>query len=233
MDAAFPDHMMPEITKFFTTENSREPGRDVYDDVFAIDGFFPPQRKREVAKMMQIARSVSPKVVMEIGSDKGGGFYHWCKSLTTVKRAIAVEIRGCPYAGEFKKAFPHIDFLFEGRSSLLPETVAAVAKWLGEDKIDALFIDGDKSYFLRDLELYRPMMSPGAVAFMHDIQDPSPGRAFADAVKIVPRSERVIDVSESREAEAREAAGEPAASSHEHWLRHWKGQSCGVGVLYV
>lgn len=232
MDAAFPAHMMPAIREFFAAEATRVPGDAVYFDVFKNEGFFPLQRQFELLKMIHTARTVNPRVVMEIGADKGGGFYHWCKGLVGLKKAIAVEIRGCPYAEEFVKAFPDLKFLFRGESSLSKTCHSAVQEFLGEDKIDVLFIDGDKARFVDDLRFYLPFLRPGGIAFMHDIQDPSPGRAFEEARKLAKSWETIIDKSDADAAVERERKGIPPAGSHEGWLRVWKGASCGVGVLH-
>lgn len=236
MDADFPETMLANIERFFTTESRRQRGQDVYPAVFANEGFFPLQRKRELAKMLSTAREAKPRIVMEIGADKGGGFYHWVKSLSTVERAIAVEIRGTPYAAAFQKAFPAQDLLFLGGPSRAPETLAAVRTFLGDSRLDVLFIDGDKSHFFTDFEAYYPLMrKQTGIIFMHDITDPAPGAAFAKAVADprVQRHTTIIDTSEVAPALAREAAGTPATDSYEGWLRQWRGASCGVGVLYV
>ena len=182
--------------------------------------------------MMQLARSINPKVVYEIGADKGGGLYHWCKCLTSVKRVIACEIRGTPYRSLFEKHFPHLDFLWLEGSSYEPASVARVKKWLGADKLDCLFIDGDKGQFVLDFELHQPFLSQGAIVFTHDVQYPAPFEAFKQIAPKGKRSEKVVDISESKEACARAEQGLPAASSHEEWLRIWQGQSAGFGVVY-
>lgn len=233
MDAPFNPEMMNGIRKFFESDSSREPGLDVYDDVFNVDMFLPLQRKAELAKMMQIARSYNPKVVYEIGTCDGGGLYHWCKSITTVKRVIACEVRGTPYQNEFEKAFPLIDFLWIGESSYAPSSIDTIKKWLGEDTIDCVFIDGDKSFFDLDFHLIKGFMSSKSVAFMHDITDPAPGNAFNSVISAGFRNERIIDRSDTEIALDRQFKGMPPENGYEQWLRHWYGRSCGVGVIYI
>lgn len=232
MDADFPEGLLPDIELFFRSEAQRKPGEDVYPAVFERPCFFPLQRQRETARMMQIARSVKPKVVYEIGADKGGGLYHWCKSLPTVQRVIACEIRGTPYSKLFEQHFPAIDFLWLNGSSYDPAIVRRVKSWLGEDKLDCLFIDGDKGQFFLDFESYKPFIGSGGIVFTHDVQDPAPFEAFKQIAPLGKRSEKVIDISESEEACERAARGEPIGSSYENWLRIWQGQSAGFGVIY-
>lgn len=231
----WPDGFLELAEQFLADDHLRLPWLDIYPEVFATPLFFPLQRQRELAAMMRIARSISPVTVMEIGADKGGGLYHWCKCLPTVRRVIACEIGGLPYAHLFERTFPYLKFhWFEG-SSYSPEIVAGVKLRLGQSGrgIDCLFIDGDKLAFLRDFDAYLSLMSPGGIVFMHDVQDREPGRAFDQAASRGYRTELILDTTDSREAMAREEAGIPSTGPHEAWLRHWRGASCSVGVIYL
>ena len=234
MDAPFPPGMVEEIEKFFAEDSFRQPGLDYYEAVFRTQLFFPLQRKAELAWMMQIARKVCPTTVMEIGADKGGGLYHWCKCLLSVRRVIGCEIRGTPYQSEFAKAFSQINFVWMERGSLPPPAIVR-DPLLANHKIDVLFIDGDKNRFLEDFDAYRPLMSNHGVVFMHDINEHgSPMRRAFDTVAArgYPHAV-VIDTTESAEAKMRELDGIPASNPHEGWLRHWNGRSCGVGAIWM
>jgi hypothetical protein len=230
MDESFPPGMLDDIARFFADEARREPGLDLYPDVFETAYFFPLQRKGELAAMMRLARSVQPKVVMEIGADKGGGLYHWCKCLPSVQRVVACEVRGLPYAPLFEKKFPHLSFLWLHGSSYDPGNVRRVAEWLSGDQINCLFLDGDKGAFLDDFRAYVPLAN--GLVFVHDIQDPAPGAAFKSMTEGRQWS-TIFDRADSHWAMERASRGIPPASAHEAWLRHWEGRSCGVGVLYL
>jgi predicted O-methyltransferase YrrM len=234
MDDPFPSGLLPSIEKFFESEETREPGENLYPDIFLTELFFPLQRQRELARMMEIAREYEPKVVYEIGADKGGGLYHFCKSLPTVTRVIACEVRGTPYQHLFEKAFPHIDFLWLAESSYGVEAVSRIKEWLGSDTLDVVFIDGDKSAFELDFDTVQPMLSKVSVVFMHDVTDPAPGAAFNAVVqRKVGHCSTIIDRTDATEACQRENEGIPSTGSHEGWLRHWKGRSYGVGVIRI
>jgi hypothetical protein len=171
---------------------------------------------------------------MEIGADKGGGLYHWCMCLPTVRNVIACEIRGMPYRHEFDDAFGEkIDFLWEPDGSYLPKTVESVARFLSydkADKIDVLFIDGDKLGMLKDFEAYLPLMrQPGGVVFIHDIQDHEPYHQFKAIMERGYRTEVILDKSEYFD---KPFDWEPK-TPWEQWLKHWRGRSCGVGVVYL
>lgn len=228
-DADFPKGMVEEWEAFLAADKT-PPGLDVYDAVFETGLCFPLQRKAELRRMIEVARSVEPKTVMEIGADKGGGLYHWCK-IPTVRNVIACEIRGTPYIDAFRRAFPDLQLMAFGRSSLDPTVWGAVSHNCG--LIDVLFIDGDKTKFVEDFDAYLPLMNPRGVVFMHDITDREPGRAFEAVQSRGYRTEWIVDRSEAFEAVSREERGVEATTAHEAWLRHWKGGSCGVGVIWL
>ncbi len=231
MDPDFPKAMLPNIEKFLEQDHHRPPGYNIYDDVFDTSCFYPLQRKRELATMIATARDANPKVIYEIGADKGGSLYHWCKCFPLVEKIIACEIRGTPYRYLFEKAFPEIKFLWIEGSSYDKENVERVVAFLGEKELDVLFIDGDKSAFHVDFDIYQPMMADTGIVFMHDIRDDGPRQSFELLQKRGWKAGIILDESEAHEAVAREKRGEPLTSEHEYWLRYWKGASCGVGVF--
>lgn len=236
MDDPYPEGMVDEIKRFLADDHKRRRGEDWYLDVFETQTFFPLQRRHELAEMMRRARQIRPRVVMEIGADKGGGLYHWAKCLPTVDRIIACEIRGCPYKTMFDRAFPHIDFLWLEDTSQ-DDNDAFVQGWLqtigGISRIDILFIDGDKTKFLEDFDAYLPLMSQDGLVFMHDVQDRLPKEAYETVLARGYRGETIIDTSESLEQEVLDMQGVPPRNPYEAWLRHWKGSSCGVGVIHL
>lgn len=253
MDANFPKGMIESISDFLTTKHRYlKKGQDIYQQVFDHSLMFPLQRQRELTRMIQIARSIQPKTVFEIGSDKAGGLYHWCQCIDTVENVIACEIRGVPYSAAFEEAFPDLDFLWLGASSYEMGVVHAVQRWLGQggrctkpslpkgggglkkrSHIDVLFIDGDKSYFDRDFDCYLPLMNPKGIVFMHDITDSVPREAYEKVIARGYRHEEIIDKQDYHDSDSRRMEGIPARTPHEQWLRHWKGTSCGVGVIYL
>jgi predicted O-methyltransferase YrrM len=239
MDSDFPSAMLPEIEEFLSKDSERESGLDLYPGVFDTQHFFPLQRKEELKKMIQTARKVEPKVIMEIGADKGGGLYHWCKCFPSVERIIGCEIRGTPYSSLFERSFPNVNFLWLPVSSYDNKTLNAVHRWLGEErpdrlKIDVLFCDGEKSYFKKDIDAYLPFMSPKGVMFLHDITDwDGPPQAFEYAQSLGFRTETIIDKSDTMQSLGRAIQGQAATTPYESWLRHWAGTSCGVGVVWM
>lgn len=230
LDAPFPEGLVDDVASVLADDAARPRGLNYYADVFNSDLFFPLQRQKELAWMMERARVIQPVTVMEIGADKGGGLYHWIKCLPSVRNVIACEIRGTPYSAEFEKAFPEHFFLWMPHSSRDPDIRVMIKRLV--QSINCLFIDGDKGTFEEDFDFYLPLLSPDARVFMHDMQDDSPRRAF-DRVSARSgwRGEVFIDRSDADAAVEREKKGLPPDGPHEAWLRHWKGRSCGVGML--
>jgi cephalosporin hydroxylase len=236
---SFPKGIQEEWARFVKDNGALEPGRDMYPEIFDNGLLFPLQRRNEMALMMQLARSVSPRVVMEIGSDKGGGFFHWCKSLPTVRRAVAAEFRGVPFIDAFLKLFPATGFCFIEGSSFDPSNVQKVREFLEQNpiqpgKLDCLFIDGDKNGTAKDFAAYAPLVRPGGLVFIHDVEmkDIHPSQFFYSLAADY-RIMAILDGREGREAEARERAGEKCTTAYEGWLRIWKWTSCGVGVVQM
>lgn len=225
-----PDNLDLMFRDIFESGDAAD-GVGLSNDVFDHGTLFPLQRKAEMWWMLQQANSIQPKVVFEIGADKGGGLYHWCKCIPTVERAIGCEFRGTPYSEEFKKGFSDIDFLFLPKSSYDPSTVSEVKSWLGEDLIDVLFIDGDKCKFDVDFDCYLPLMNPNGIVFMHDIQDKAPRDGYDKSCsKSGFRHVEYVDISDY---EALRDSGDVPATAWDGWLSTWGGSSCGVGAIYL
>lgn len=229
-EAPMPLNIAPAWETFLQGDTLlRPPGLGTYREVFDHPTIFPLQRAREMQRMLEAASVYWPTTVFEIGADKGGGLYHWCK-LPSVRQVIACEMRGTPYAESFEKAFPHIDFLWLPQSSFDSQTVAQVAEWLDTTKIDVLFIDGDKSKFKNDFDAYKPLMATPGIVFVHDINnDKVPLSGYKAILAGGYRHSEIIDISEYQDL----AGSRKPETPHEHWLMYWHGRSCGVGVIYL
>jgi hypothetical protein len=227
--------MWPEIEpawRDYLANDRNLPGGYVYGDIFDHPWIFPLQRRGEMAAMMELAEQIQPRVVCEIGSDKGGGFYHWVQR-RTVHKAIALEIRGVPFAEPMRQHFPHIQFCCEAASSYAPETVEKVKRFLDDEPVDCLFLDGDKGAFDKDWAAYAPLVRKGGLVFIHDVQDEIAPRKFFHSLKDRYRLTTLRDCREGAEAMKRKAAGIQSTSAHDGWLYHWGVTSCGVGVIHL
>lgn len=234
MDDPMPDWIVPNWTTFLSEK--RRPCNDgTFQELFDTD-LMPLQRRAEITKMINLLLDMSPPVrtIMEIGTDRGTTFYHWLRAFPNLKKAVGVEIRGVPFARLFEKAFPDVQFLWVPSSSYAPSTVAKVREFLGEDKLDYLFIDGDKSHFDTDFWLYRPMMADTGLMAMHDVFDnnsPMQNAYLNTSVHFTKRM-AVIDHSDRDRLKERELVNPGfAKNSYQDWLRHWSYTSCGYGCV--
>lgn len=234
MDAPLPQNLTAEWQKFLADDESMF-GLDCYDKVFDHGLLFPLQRRKETAKMIRLARSIQPQIVVEIGADKGASFYHWIRGLPTVKEAWAIEIRGVPYIDAFQEMFLGVKVRGIAESSYDRLVFNEFKDQVG-GPIDCLFLDGDKGQFLTDFDLYYPLVRKGGLIFMHDIYPCGPNDPTVAAWKVIKKggykTSEIIDFSEVDEEVEREKASEPPKTSHAGWVRHWKRSSCGVGVVH-
>lgn len=219
MDDPFPAGMMEEWRAFLSQERQ-------LSDVFATQLLFPLQRQRENAAMLRLASRA--EAVMEVGADKGGSVWLWCKALKSLRYMIACEVRGCPYKQLMEVAFPHISFMWVEESSLNVRAVSRVRSWVAHSQpLDALFIDGDKSHFDDDFDNYRSCVSDTSLVFMHDVCDEPMKSQYASVLRRGYQSSLIVDHSEVDELIAQ------PANPHEAWLHHWGKRSCTVGVVHM
>lgn len=228
----FPPGLADAWNRFLETDAQRRRGLDVYPELFAEPILFPLQRKRELTAMMRSARAIQPRIVVEIGSDKGGGFYHWIKCHPAVELAIAIEIRGVPLIEPMARAFPDVIVRGIAGSSYEMATVCAVREMLDGRPIDCLFLDGEKCFFNLDFDAYLPLMRVGGKVFLHDINPHGTDDELAPPVKVFQGlcqkfpGQTIIDASEAAEIDQPRTA-------YESWLKFWGQRSCGVGILTV
>lgn len=225
-----PDWTLRKWRRFLLSEGTREKGGDSYDDVFR-SALFPLQRRRELNQVMRLVRPRAPRVVCEIGASRGGSIYHWIKCLPSVSRMIAAEVGPIPYKELFEHAFPEIDFRWLERGSRHKVDLERLRPWLGRDTIDVLFVDGQKGAYRKDFALYLPLMAQDGIVLFHDVNGPA-GRPTTKAFREIARrgykSETIVDTSEVRDCKGREDL-----TAYEKWVKHWNGESGGVGVIYL
>jgi predicted O-methyltransferase YrrM len=238
-DAPFPAGMVQEIDRFMREDKSPR-GLDLYPDLFTSPLFFPLQRQAEMAAMTRLVRDHfdkhGPNTFMEIGTDKGGSLYHWCKAFPTLRQVLAFEIRGTPYSGVFQDTFKEIKFWWGCASHSIAEVAGqgGVIQFLNfKPSIDVLFIDGDKGRMEEDFDTFRPLMSEGGVVMMHDVTDDGPKQAFERVTSRGYKTHLIHDVTDYKMSAERQKSGWPALNPHDGWLRHWRGRSCGVGVIFI
>jgi predicted O-methyltransferase YrrM len=142
------------------------------------------QRTWELMSLVAEVRRLSPKVVVEIGTHRGGSLYCWAAVAARDAHLVSIDIpndaEGIGSRAADEARFR--GFLRPGQTltcirsdSHLPSTRAALARDLGGREIDFLWIDGDHSYegVRADFALYAPLVRPGGLIALHDIH-PNP-----------------------------------------------------------
>jgi cephalosporin hydroxylase len=142
---------------------------DLFD--FASRVFPAHQQRKEILGFADLASTLSPKVVVEIGTAESGTQFLLGETLTSAELSLALDlrVRNRKLLGEFtRKGLNRI--IIEG-SSYEPGTVNRVATVLANQKIDVLFIDGDHTYagVRADYEAYKGFVRNGGLIAFHDI----------------------------------------------------------------
>lgn len=207
----------------------------ICDEVFTTS-LFPLQRQAEMRQMRRLICERIPltRSIIDVGSDKGGGVYHWCEWFPSLEKMIVIEPRGTPYAPLFEKAFPSVRFLWITASSHSAATQRTVKEFLGDDKLDIAFIDGDKTATRRDFDTYAPMMRQGGCVLIHDINLRGHPQDTFRELSATHEHHAIIDLSElPPDYKSIAPTTAPRFPAYDQWLKHWGDTSAGVGVLYI
>ena len=151
-----------------------------FGNAFISEFIKPAQVKEEISALLHFLKHLKPKVILEIGTARGGTLFLWTFIASDDATIISIDLPGGPFGGgypllrkilykSFKRHKQRI-VLIRGNSHSL-RTLRRVKEVLGEKKIDFLFIDGDHSYegVKRDFEMYSPLVRKGGVIALHDI----------------------------------------------------------------
>ncbi|SRX75619.1 class I SAM-dependent methyltransferase [Aequorivita antarctica] len=152
-------------------------GRGYYDRI-SLNQF-----KEEFRAFADYIKAAEPKVVVEIGTKKGGSFFIWARYLKP-RHLISIDLPGGIHGGGFpKQKIPFMKFFVSddkhAKVSIIlgdshqTETLEKLKSVLKGEKIDFLFIDGDHRYegVKSDFEMYKPLVKPGGLIGFHDIVD--------------------------------------------------------------
>jgi len=130
------------------------------------------QNSRELFVFLNILKGIEPKVLVEIGASQGYTAWAFCHVCDWVF-SIDIDICKAKWIGNDPKYWPiylNLDSIRESSPVILS---GMIKKIVGEDFVDALFIDGNHDIVCarRDYELYTPLVrSEGIIAF-HNIFD--------------------------------------------------------------
>lgn len=139
----------------------------------------PTQIPSEIKQLAKEVKNLSPRILMEIGTAKGGTLYIWSRYLESCLRIISIDLPEGLFGGgfpqtkiKFFKLFaPYKELYFLRGDSHSVEIAGRIFQILKDDKVDFLFIDGDHTYegVKRDFEMYSELVRPGGIIAFHDI----------------------------------------------------------------
>jgi len=165
--------------KRFKTDNSEDALNFIQSLCFGF-AIRLAQVKSEFLNLLNIFKQKAPKVVMEIGTARGGTLFCFSKLAPEDATIISVDLPGgnfgggypkskVPFYNSFKKNGQKMFLLRE--NSHAEETVTKVKDILNGKKIDFLFIDADHTYegVKRDFELYSPLLAKNGIVAFHDV----------------------------------------------------------------
>ncbi|WP_338733345.1 class I SAM-dependent methyltransferase [Mangrovimonas cancribranchiae] len=150
-------------------------GRGYYDRISLH------QFKDEFRSFVNYVKKTEPKIVVEIGTKKGGSFFMWARYLKP-NHLISIDLPGGIHGGGFpKQKIPFMKyFLSDKKNSKVSvvlgdshkkETYNQLVNKLNGRQIDFLFIDGDHRYegVKSDYEMYSGLVKKGGLIAFHDI----------------------------------------------------------------
>jgi predicted O-methyltransferase YrrM len=131
------------------------------------------QRYDELMPLLDKVEELRPRFVCEIGTSAGGTLYLLTRASRDDALIISVDL-AIPHhtrAARARLAGRRQRLVSIEGDSHSAETKNAVVKELGGNRLDVLFIDGDHSYegVRADFEQYAPLVRPGGIVALHDI----------------------------------------------------------------
>lgn len=147
----------------------------------ALQQIIAIQNRYEITEYLKIIQQKKPKVIVEIGTARGGMLYCLCQLAAPDALIISIDEPGAPNCGgqtdierQFYSSFisPGQRIEFIPANSHFHTTLMQLEKLLDNKKVDVLFIDGDHSYggVKIDFEMYSPFAADDGLITFHDIR---------------------------------------------------------------
>ncbi len=187
--------------KFFFKKTDKN---NSIDFIFSNSCMKIQQSREEFEKLIQIYKKLNPKLMMEIGTYKGGSLYIFSRQIKKL------HMIGIDYPSEwtkFKKIKTILKFLIvksipqkNQKLNLIignshnTETLKKVKKILNGKQLDFLHIDADHSYegIKKDFELYFDLVRKGGIIAFHDVYSIQGVKKFWDEIKSKYKSEEIL-----------------------------------------
>jgi len=125
----------------------------------------------ELTKALELVAALDPKLIMEIGCDRGGTLYAWTAVAPQAQVwGITLADNGAGTGGSGLALETHGAKVLIGDSHD-PATLAWFADQMAGPCVDVLFLDGDHSAagVRQDLAMYGPLVRAGGLILLHDI----------------------------------------------------------------
>ena len=168
----------------------------------------PLQNPWEIGELMKRVREKQPRVIVEIGTAKGGTLFLFCQHAADDATIISLDLPFGRNGGGYPKwkeklyakfAKPGQTLHLMRTNSHLDETRTRIEALLKGRKIDVLMIDADHSYegVKRDYDLYSPLLADDGFIAMHDVIlnrfDPEiEVHRFWDELKATEKTEELV-----------------------------------------
>jgi cephalosporin hydroxylase len=168
----------------------------------------PLQNPWEISELMKRVREKQPRVIVEIGTAKGGTLFLFCQHAADDVTIISLDLPFGRNGGGYPKwkeklyakfAKPGQTLHLMRANSHLDETRTRIEALLKGRKIDVLMIDADHSYegVKRDYDLYSPLLAQDGFIAMHDVIlnrfDPEiEVHKFWDELKATEKTEELV-----------------------------------------
>jgi cephalosporin hydroxylase len=136
------------------------------------------QKIRELTQLIALLRGRELNVIVEIGTDRGGTLYAWCRLAQPDATIVSIDLPGAAFSRgpsdrvsleTSRRKAQTLHFVFGDSHD--PATYDQVTEILGGRTVDFLMIDGDHTYdgVKRDFELYSALVRAGGLIALHDV----------------------------------------------------------------
>jgi predicted O-methyltransferase YrrM len=145
----------------------------VVDLAFRFPAIAPNQNRSEILALLERLAQRPPALLCEIGSAEGGTLFLFARVARPDARLLSIDL------GNARERSERFGLLVRPGQRLTclegdshgERVIGQFREWLGADRLDFLFIDGDHTVegVGRDFAIYGPAVRPGGLVAFHDI----------------------------------------------------------------